>query len=381
MFLSLVLACTPDEDVIDTEADADTDTDADTDSDTDADTDTDSDSDTDADTDTDTDVDTTGERVSLDGEVTWAVDFGETSEAAGLVDCAYTRHYSGGEDRSAPWMCPGCEAVFQLDVELVAGREDCYDNVSTTEPVATEYIGYGDGVWYRSSGGWLTERGPATLDGDTLTISQAVTAEESGGDFSFDIGGTLTFGMEPGDPYRGYYPPDSYACGWPKADPAPYSGDYVGTIGELLPDGVFDDVCEEPVRLHDFAGTYLVIDVSAMDCGPCQSAAAGEEAFVAAMADAGAVTQVITLLAPSLSDTAGTPTTEELQAWIEEFELEGPVLADRVWGLSVIGLQIPDDFGYPAFLLVNPEMEIIDVQIGFSDWSSIEATILADAGM
>ena len=377
MFLFLALACTPDEAPVDTNTDADADTDTDTDTDTDADTDTD----TDADTDADTDTDTPNERVTLDGEVTWAVDFGAASEASGLTDCSYTRHYSGAEDRSAPWMCPGCDAVFQLDVELVAGREDCYDNVSTTEPVATEYIGYGDGVWYRSSGGWLTERGPAILDANTLTIAQSVTPEESGGDFGFEIGGTLEFGAEAGDPYRGYYPPETYACGWPKADPAPYTGDYVGTIGALLPDGVFDDVCEEPVRLHDFAGTYLVIDVSAMDCGPCQSAASGEEAFVATMEDAGAPTQVITLLAPSLSDTAGTPTTAELEAWIAEFELEGPVLADRVWGLSVIGLQMPDDFGYPAFLVVNPDLEIIDVQIGFSDWSSIEATILTDAGL
>jgi hypothetical protein len=57
-----------------------------------------------------------------------------------------------------------------------------------------------------------------------------------------------------------------------------------------------------------------------------------------------------------------------------------PVLADRVWGLSVVGQHIPDDFGYPTFLVVDPNLEILDLQVGFSDFSDMTDVILADAG-
>ncbi len=334
-------------------------------------------------TDTDTDTPPTpteGERATLVGDVTWSVDFGPDSEAAGMADCSYTRTYTGAEDASAPWLCPACEGVFLADVDLTAGLEDCFALVSTSEPLATEYLGYGGGVWYRGAGSWLTERGPATLDGDQLTISQTATAEELGEDFGFDIAGVLTLGVEAGDPNRGFVAPETYACGWPKADPAPYTGDYAAAIGATLPDGIFADICEEPVRLHDFAGTYLIVDISAMDCGPCQSAADEEEAFVASLEAQGLPVHVITLLAPSLSNTAGTPTHAELQDWIDGFALTSPVLADRVWGLSVVGQQIPDDFGYPTFVVVAPDLTIVDIQVGFGDWSSLEEIIVADAG-
>ena len=42
--------------------------------------------------------------------------------------------------------------------------------------------------------------------------------------------------------------------------------------------------CLENLRLHDFSGRWLVIDVSAMDCPPCQDMAAGERAFIETLA-------------------------------------------------------------------------------------------------
>jgi hypothetical protein len=333
--------------------------------------------DTDADTDTDVEIG----RGTIEGEITWAVDFGSASEADGLTDCAYTRHYVGTQDLSAPWLCESCETVFVADVEVIDGREDCYDRISTLAPLDVEYLGYGGGAWYRGAGSGLTERGPATVDGTTLTVEQIVPDTESGGDYSFEIAGSLTLGTDAGDPYHGYFPPDTYACGWPKADPEPYTGGYAVELGKTVPDGVFHDVCEEPVRIHDFAGSYLIIDISAMDCPPCQTAARTEEAFVATMEAQGIDLHVVTLLAPSLSDTAGTPTTRELQSWINEYSLTSPVLADRVWGLSVVAAQIPNDFGYPTFVVVSPELEVLDISAGFSTWDSMGSTIRADAGM
>lgn len=316
---------------------------------------------------------------TVSGTITWNVDFNAAGEAAGATDCAYTRTYVGLEDDSAPWLCPECDSVFLADVTVSAGLTDCYDDVSASAPGETEWLGFGGGVWYRGSGAWLTERGPATQDGDTFTVSQAVNDTESGGDYAFDIQGSLTVGEQPGDPLAGWAPAETYACGWPKADPAPYEGDYVATLGATLPDGVFHDACEDVVRLHDFAGAYLVVEISAMDCPPCQDAAGQEEAFVAEMTAEGLPTYVITMLAPSLSNTAGTPTTRDLEEWIETFDLHSPVLADRVWGLSVIG-QHAEDFGYPTFLVVAPDLEILHVGVGFSSYAEFAEVIRADAG-
>jgi len=339
----------------------------------------DTDTDTDSDTDTDTDTDFDGVARTVAGTITWNVDFNATAEAGGAEDCAYTRTYAGVEDNSAPWLCPDCDAVFLADAEITEGRESCFDLVSTTDPAETEWLGFGGGVWYRGAGGWLSERGPATEADGVLTVEQVVDEADSGGDYAFDIRGALTLGEQPGDPLGGWAPAETYACGWPKADPPAYEGDYVAAIGATLPDGVFHDVCEDAVRLHDFAGAYLVVEISAMDCPPCQNAAGEEEAFIAAMAAEGIPTHVVTMLAPSLSNTSGTPTTDELQEWIEAFDLASPVLADRVWGLSVYGRYAGEDFGYPTFFVVAPDLEILEIQVGFSSYDDIAAVIRADA--
>ena len=340
--------------------------------------DTDSGNDSDSGGDTDT-VDTEA-RATLDGEMSWSVDFGTDSEAEGATDCTYTRHYTGVEDRSAPWLCPDCDLTFLADVEMVAGLADCYAQVSISSPLESEYLGFGGGVWYRGAGSWLTEFGEVTVAGASVTVSHSFTAEELGADYSFEIAGSLTVATDDGDPYGGFVPPDSYACGWPKSDPAAYAGGYVAAVGETLPDGVFTDSCAEPVRLHDFAGEYLIVDISAMDCPPCQTAAESEEAFVEEMAAAGIPVHVITLLAPSLSDTAGTPTQRQLRQWIDGFDLTSPVLADRVWGLSVVGQQLGDDFGYPTFVVVSPDLDVLEISTGFSSFDEMGATITADAG-
>jgi hypothetical protein len=273
-----------------------------------------------------------------------------------------------------------CEDIFHADIELSAGRTDCYDLISSTEPSATEWIGYGAGVWYRASTSFLSERGPATRDATSLTVSQLVGSDESGGDYAFDIQGSFTIGEGPGDPNHGWNASESYACGWPKADPGPYSGDYLATVGSTLPDGLFNDVCGDVVRLHDFKGSYVIIDISAMDCGPCQSAAGDEAAFVEQMAAEGIDVHVITLLAPSLNDTAGTPTKQQLQAWIDQFGITSPVLADRIWGLGVVYMTVGADFGYPSFVVVNPDLTILDTHVGYSNFDGMADIIRSDAG-
>jgi hypothetical protein len=80
-------------------------------------------------------------RATVSGDITWQVTFDATAQGAGATDCSYTRHYEGVEDRSAPWLCPTCEAMFRADVEVTAGRQDCYAQVSSSDPAPVEWIG------------------------------------------------------------------------------------------------------------------------------------------------------------------------------------------------------------------------------------------------
>lgn len=325
----------------------------------------------------DTTSDPNKTRLTLQGDVTWTVTFDEDAKAAGATDCSYTRRYTGVENSSRPWGCPTCDARFRADVEMVEGLTDCYEQVTPREPAEVEWLGYGGGPWFRGSGALLAEQGTALVEGNTVTVANVAMDIEApvGGLLQFDVAGTLTIGEEQGDPEHGFVAADSYTCGWPKADPPPYDGDYVLAIGSVVPDGIFEDACEENVRLHDFAGAYLVVDMAAVDCPPCRQMAALEEQFVEEMSAAGIEVHVVTLLAPSLDDPLGETTKAHLDAWNMTFALTSPVLADRGWGLAEFSPAIGDETGYPSWAIVAPNLEVIDFGTGFGGWGSMRATI------
>lgn len=321
-------------------------------------------------------------RKTLSGDITWKVTFDAAAQMAGATNCSYTRHYEAKEDTSAPWLCPDCETAFLADVTMTAGAADCFPQVSDTPPAKTEWIGYGSGKFYRAPGGPLNEQGTANVGATTVAMANTVPAADApkGGMLSFDVAGMFTLASEIGDPLNGWEPPATYACGWPKADPPPYTGDYSLKVGGILPDGVFHDSCGEAVRLHDFKGTYLVVDMSAIDCPPCNTMAAAEEKFIADMAAKNIKVNMITLMAPSLSNTTGVTTKKQLDAWIKKYKLTTPILSDRSWGLSTFGVAIPaDQLGYPSLAIVTPDLKVLSFESGFGDFAAIEAEIEKDA--
>lgn len=319
---------------------------------------------------------------TISGDVTWNVDFDPTAEGTGATDCSYTRHYDGVEDRSAPWLCPECEIIFRADVQMTSGQADCYPQVSMNAPAPAEWIGYGNGMWWRAAKGPTSAQGMVTLADPSVTFTHSVPDQmlPAGGLFSFAINGALTLGEEEGDAMHGWTPAATYSCGWPKADPPEYKGDYTLVKDKMVPDGVFRDLCDEVVRLHDFAGTYLIIDMSAMDCPPCQSMASAEEAFLADMKTSGVDVRMITLLAPSLGDPLGDMTKAKLNTWVSKYSLTSPVLGDRGWGLAMFEPVFKDQTGYPALVIVRPDLTILDMQTGFGDFADIKTAILADKG-
>ncbi len=318
---------------------------------------------------------------TIGGDITWQVRFDADAEAIGLADCDYSRHYVGTEDRSSPWLCPECEVVFVNDVEMTSGRE-CYDLISDNSPEIREWLGYGAGTWYR--GGALNYRlsnqGSVDIQGSDLTTTYTSEAYEhpDGGTFELVVSGELTLGEDRSDPFHGLTAPPTYDCGWPKADPREFEGEYVFEVGSILPDGVFLDRCEDPVRLHDFKGNYLVISISALDCPPCQDMASEEAAFIAMMRSLGYSVEAITLLAPTLAAPLEFTSRSTLAAWIDEFDLESPVLADRGWGFWMSADALGDGFGYPTTITVRPDLKVIDVRSGFGDWTPWQQIIAED---
>lgn len=325
----------------------------------------------------DTTEETAKTRLTLVGDITWTVTFDETAKAAGAVDCSYTRRYTGVENSSRPWQCPTCDGRFEASVEMVEGLDDCYAQVTVNDPAPVEWVGYGGGPWFRGGGALMGEQGTADVEGDTVTVANTVEDIEAraGGFLRFDVTGSLTIGEESGDPEHGFIAAESYSCGWPKADPPAYEGDYILELGATVPDGVFMDACEENVRLHDFAGAYMVVDMSASDCPPCRQKAALEEQFVEEMSAAGIEVHVVTLLAPSLDDPLGETTKAHLDNWILTFALEAPVLGDRGWGLAEFSPAIGDDTGFPSWAIVAPDLSVLDFGTGFGGWSPLRTTI------
>lgn len=317
----------------------------------------------------------------IKGDVTWKVTFDATAKMAGAKDCSYTRHYDGTEDESARWLCPTCDVTLKADVTMPMGEMDCYAQLSMTPYSKTEWLGWAKDQWQRGAGGPMTAQGTITNMNGKIALTNHVdmVMPPMGGMASFDISGSLDVADAMGDPLHGFVAPAKYACGWPKADPPKYTGDYVLKKGAVVPDGILTDACSEPVRFHDFKGDWLVIEMSARDCPPCQAMASGEEKFVTDMAAQGIKVHVLTLLAPSLADPLGDTTLPMLKTWISTYKLKSPVLEDRGWGISefepAIGAM---SLGYPSWVIVDPNLKVIDFMSGFGTWDDFKTEILAN---
>jgi hypothetical protein len=327
-------------------------------------------------------------RKTINGDATWSVTFDDAAKMAGATDCSYTRHFDGVEDRSAPWLCPDCQVMYKVDVTLTAGKTECFDQISPDAgPSKVEWLGYSNGTWFRGAGGPMTDQGMVSGASDALSVTNMVPDLDApaGGKMQFAIAGTFAEGMAEGDPMNGFTPSSTYTCAWATdvtpATPAAYAGDYTVKVGQTLPDGTFKDACDEIVRLHDLKGTYLVVDMAAIDCPPCNQMAAGAEQFVADMKAKGIDVRMVTLMAPSLANPLGNTTKTQLTSWTTKYKLHAPVLADRGWGISMFEPIYLDMLGYPGWAIVDPNLKVLKTGVGFGDYTEFDTTISADAGL
>lgn len=318
---------------------------------------------------------------SLEGTVAWELVYDEAAEDAGFVDCTYTRVYDALEDRSAPWLCPRCDELLRAAVTMPAAEIDCWQQLGGDVPSDLEWIGWKGDSWRRSSVPYLelSDQGALAFDDEgqgTIAYTSEPLALDAG-TVTLQVTGEVAVGETKGDPWHGFTPPDAYACDWPKHDPPPFDGPWRVAEGAPLPDGWFLDTCAEPVRLYDLLGRWLVVDISAMDCGPCQAMAEEEQPWVDDMRSRGFEVEVVTLLAPSLGDILGETTLGDLESWSSTFDLEGPVLADRGWGFSMMQSVLGEGVAsYPTTFVVAPDGTVASVQQGYGGWALVEAVIV-----
>lgn len=323
-------------------------------------------------------------RKTISGSATWSVTFDADAKAAGATDCSYTRQYEGVQDHSKPWVCVDCEVIFRTTVQMTAGGDDCFPQISEAEPAEEEWVGYANGTWYRTPYFVIaaSDQGTMTLNGNAVTVvndAQDMEADIIGaGTFGFDIEGSFTLGEEDGDPLHGWVATNNYACAWGKNAPAPYAGDYSLAVGQTLPDGLMRDKCDDIYRLHDAKGSYVVVFLSALNCPACNTMASQEPAFIEEMAGKGIDVTTITIMQPSLDDPFGDTSKAQLEYWSTKHGIETPVLADRGLGLFMFLPLYPEELGYPAWIVADPDLKVLRHGTAV-DWVTIRNTITADA--
>jgi hypothetical protein len=222
-------------------------------------------------------------------------------------------------------------------------------------------------------------------DGEEVPVGwSSVSALTDGGEMALSAEGVVAWAADPTtvleDPFGPRAAP--YACGWECNDPGDLTGVYPLALGAVVPDFRLADQCDEPVSLWDFYGSYVVLDAAQSDCGPCRAMAEESEAFKAEMRTQGIPVRLVSLLGNGLADVTSTPSEATQDAWVSTFELSEPVLRDAGWSYALfpdfIEETTGEGMGYPAWVVVAPDMTVLQGNVGFSSWEAVGDIIRAD---
>jgi hypothetical protein len=252
----------------------------------------------------------------------------------GDVNCRYTLEIDGVPDRSAPWLCPDCDQIFRSPLTFVDGSDSC--EWGDVDPGPDLFFGWdAEETLYFAPGGYLelAAYGTAVLSGDIAEITVDVVTNS--GNWHSTGSGSMDLNRGPDDVRDEWLPPESHRCGWETADSPEYAGDYSATVGEVIPDAVLRDQCDEPVRLHDLSRPLVVV-LSVIDdelsCAGCAALASNQAAFEAELAEQGSDVLVVSVMIPSPDEHHRTPEASPLATWAEAKGTSGVVLADRGFG-------------------------------------------------
>lgn len=145
--------------------------------------------------------------------------------------------------------------------------------------------------------------------------------------------------------------------------------------GEIFPNFTTYDQFGNEVSLYQFYGYAILLDFSAMWCGPCQDAASGTQIQWEEYCEQGYM--VITMLTEDFE--GNPPEAAECMEWANAFGLEYPVLGGEVpdeayFDLYDAGL----NEGYiPYLLLLDQELRIYKSYSGSGNEAAIERDLKA----
>lgn len=149
---------------------------------------------------------------------------------------------------------------------------------------------------------------------------------------------------------------------WPVSEPPAGLEGQGMDEGEIVYDVRGTDQFGDETSLWQFAGSWILVDISTMWCAPCQDLARGTEDVAQTYKDRGLV--YVTLLHENLLNEA--PTLEDLGLWARFPEggegaydlITQPIVADpkgRSGSLEAVRAN-----QYPVVLLVGPDLRVVE---------------------
>ena len=327
-----------------------------------------------------------GTYVSMTGSVTWTLTFDEEAQANGFETCSYRRSYAGEQRIDHSYLCPDCEIIVQGVATMEQGA-DCHAQISSdTATQRTELWGLGTGSFFRSSHeqralGALGEIAGMGEDQDIALFWESDNTLTAGGTMHLEAVGTTRYTIDPSIvpdpdtvPHQG-----PYTCGWPQNDPGTLEMDYHIDVDKTFPNVHLIDQCGERLSLWDLYGHWLILDTTQSDCGPCRAMAGSSEEALQAMRADGIDVMMVSFLGNGLSAPFETPSQSTFDNWVETYNLHDPVLFDEGFAYALFPTFVEDfsgeGFGYPTWLLVNPEMTLVYGNVGFGSWDNVRSVI------
>lgn len=104
--------------------------------------------------------------------------------------------------------------------------------------------------------------------------------------------------------------------------------------------------------------------------------------FLDEMDGLGIAVEFVSLLGEGLNNVIGEPTQAAFDAYLSSYGHGGPLLKDRGFGYAMFKPYWDDqreDLGYPTWAIVRPDMTLLHVGKGFSDFEEITGLIVEDA--
>ena len=308
-----------------------------------------------------------GTRRTMDGTFTYSIDaYGES--------CELTRTLHATERPAYPWTCAFCDGLYDTTYVMEDDLTDCTDDdyVAFSFDGTPDLLVLGPDYWdllgvffvpetYRASEMMAAEPG-SVLDGEQVEIRTAFQSDMITENASFE--GLRSSDIGPIEPLEQQSKRDS--CGWGRSETPAYTGSYAATTGEVFPDGLVRDACGDLVRMHDFFGSYLLVEWGSLGCAPCEKFAEASAGLLQELQDDGIDVAFLSVYA--VGDLSGTPVSrDELDTFIDASGATHPFMMDDVGWMSAVVEQSGYGGLVPVTFLLRPDGTVFYQQSGVEE--------------